>query len=90
MDFIGSQAQVFSQNIKISQKIEAPLLGLAKSIFYQQKHTMEKNTFQFGIKRCLIGFQNPKFEGTAVRDHKVDLVIKFILWQLFQPFSTGY
>ena len=37
--FIGSQAQVFSQNIKTSQKIEAPLLSLAKSMYYTLKKT---------------------------------------------------
>ena len=32
--FIGPQAEVFSYIIQTSQKIEAPLLGLAKSIYY--------------------------------------------------------
>ena len=32
--FKGSQAQVFSQNITTSQKIEALLLGLANSVYY--------------------------------------------------------
>ena len=32
--FFGSLAQVFSQIIRTSQKFEAPLLGLAKSIHY--------------------------------------------------------
>ena len=32
--FIGWQAQAFSQIIRTTQKVEAPLLGLAKSIYY--------------------------------------------------------
>ena len=47
---IGSQAQVFSQIIKTSQKIEAPLLGLAKSIYYLLVGNGQSLFFSFSSK----------------------------------------
>ena len=47
---VGSQAQVFSQIIKTSQKIEAPLLGLAKSTYYLLVGNWQSLFFSFSSK----------------------------------------
>ena len=41
--FVGSQAQRFSQIIRTRQKLEAPPLGLAKSIYYKSTELLIDN-----------------------------------------------
>ena len=85
---IGSQAQVFSQMIRTSQNFEAPLLGLAKSIYYlywnglrlyKQERKYDMTSHLQGWQESIGTWETEKQTNKQTKKHVKENVSKVLL-----------